>query len=175
MNYTQQAARRNEGVKGPPIVVESTLTKPMYGRILLWLGIRSWGFALLAGVAVFLGWTSVTRNDYTLFVIYVGALVAIYGGAVLASVFSKGSRGAYIPVKYTFDESRVVKETAAKSQTLGWNAFVRWRKIGAYYLIYMSRRSFFVIPKAKVPQARVAAFEGLLQRKIIVRRRRIIG
>ncbi len=159
----------------PAIVVESTLTKPMYGRILLMLGIKSWGFAFLAGVAVFLGWTSVTRSDYTLFVIYVGALIAIYGGAVLFSVFSKTSRRAYIPVKYTFDESRVLKETAAASQTLRWDALVRWRKIGAYYLIYASRRSFFVIPRAKIPQTKVSAFEGLLQRKILRRRRRIIG
>ena len=175
MTHTQRAARRNDGVRRPAIVVESALTRPMYGRILLLLGIRSWGFVLLVGVAVFLGWTSVARTDYTLFIIYVGALVAIYGGAILFSVLSRRSRGAYITVRYTFDDSKVKKETTSTSQTLGWNSFVRWRKIGAYYLIYQSKRGFFVIPRSKIPVTDVTAFEGLLASKIVGRRRRVIG
>jgi hypothetical protein len=153
--------------RGSQIVVKSALTRPMYARILLLLGIRSWGFVLLAGVAIFLTWMSATSGEYSLFVIYVCVLVAVYGGAVLVSVLAKKNRPAYSPVKYTFDEARVVKETAAASQTLGWNAFVRWRKIGAHYLIYMSRRSFFVIPKALIPQEKAAGFESLLSRKIV--------
>ena len=154
-------------------MVESALTRPMYARILLLLGIRSWGFALLAGVAIFLGWTAITRGEYSLFVIYVCALVGIYGGAVLVSVLAKKNRTAYAPVKYTFSEAGVVKQTATANQTVGWNALVRWRKIGAYYLIYMSRRSFFVIPQAFIPQGRAAALESLLSQKIVRKRYRV--
>jgi YcxB-like protein len=168
----QNAAQKNSGM-GSPIVVESALTRPMYARILLLLAIRSWGFVLLAGVAIFLAWTAVTRGEYTLFVIYVCALIAIYGGAVLVSVLAKKNRPAYTPVKYTFTEAGIVKQTAKAKQTVNWTAIVRWRKVGAYYLIYMSRRSFFVIPESLVPQGRAAAFRSLLSQKIMRKRYRV--
>jgi len=142
----------------------------MYARILLLLGIRSWGFVLLAAVVVYLAWIGTTGGDYSLLVIYVSLLVLIYGGAVLVSVLAKKNRRAYSPVRYTFDDSQVVKEAATSRQTLGWDAFVKWRKIGAYYLIYMSKRSFFVIPRAMIPEGRSAAFESLLSQKIKAKR-----
>ena len=142
----------------------------MYARILLLLGIRSWGFVLLAGVTVFLVWMSVTSGNYSVLSIYVSLLVAVYGGAVLVSVLTKRNRMAYLPVKYSFDDSKVVKETATSSQTLRWDSFARWKKVGAYYLIYQSKRSFFVIPSARIPEGRSGAFEALLGQKIVRKR-----
>jgi len=155
------------------IVVESALTRQMYARILILLGIRSWVFILLAAVLVYLIWLSINSGSYSLLVIYASLMVVIYLGAILFSVLSRKSQRAYAPVKYKFNESGVVKETAASSQTLKWNAFVRWRKIGAYYLIYMSKRSFFVIPKAKIPGGKITAFENLLSRGIVKKQTRL--
>jgi hypothetical protein len=149
------------------IVIESTLTRGMYTRILLLLGVRSWGFVLLAAVFVYLLWMSTTSGNYSQLVIYATLLVLVYVGAVLVSVMAKKNRRAYSSVKYTFDKSRVLKETATSSQILRWDAFIRWRKIGAYYLIYMSKRSFFVIPKTRIPEGKVVAFENLLTQGIL--------
>jgi hypothetical protein len=156
------------------IVIESTLTRPMYAWILLLLGIRSWIFVILSVVFIYLLWMSITSGSYhSLLVIYAALMVAIYAGAILFSVMSRKTRKAYIPVKYTFNESVVVKQTAATSQVLKWSMFVRWRKVGAYYLIYMTKRSFFVIPKAKIPEGKESAFENLLSRSIIKKRSRL--
>jgi len=157
----------------PPIVIESALTKSMYARILLLLGIRSWGFVILMAVFLYLIWWSINLGNYSLLTIYAGLLVLIYGGAVLVSVFTKKNRGAYIPVKYTFDNSGVKKETANRTQTQKWDAFLRWRKIGAYYLIYGAKRSFFVIPKSRIPGRKVDLFENLLSRNIVKRTSRL--
>jgi len=163
-------ARQDNRTKAPGIVVESALTRKMYAWILLMLGIRSWGFVLLAAVLGFLAWTAATTGTYTLLIIYVCLLVGVYGGAVLVSVVSRKNRRAYAPVKYTFEESAVFKESANTSQTLRWDAFVRWRKIGAYYLIYQNKRSFFVVPKARIPEGRADRFESLLARKVVRKR-----
>ncbi len=168
MTKQQNRSRVNQ------IVVESTLTRQMYARILLFLGIRSWGFVLLAAILVYLVWMSITGRNYSLLAIYASLLVLVYGGTVLVSVMAKKNRRAYSPVKYTFDESKVVKETAATNQTLKWDAFVRWRKLGAFYLIYMSRRSFFVIPKANIPEGKVAIFENMIRQGIVKRSSRML-
>lgn len=165
---TGQKDRRNS-----QIVIESTLTRKMYAYILLHLGIRSWVFILLVAVLAYLVWMSIRSGNYSLLAIYASLMVVIYVGAVLVSVMSRKTRRAYIPVKYTFNESGVVKETAASRQTLKWNAFVRWRRVGAYYLIYTTKRSFFVIPKAKIPEGKITAFENLLSRGIIKRQSRL--
>jgi len=156
-----------------PIVVESALTRSMYARILLLLGIRSWGFVLLMAVFLYLIWWSIDLGNYSLLAIYGGLLALIYGGAVLVSVFAKKNRGAYIPVKYTFDASGVKKETANRTQSQKWDSFLRWRKIGAYYLIYGAKRSFFVIPKSRIPDGKDNMFESLLSRNILKRTSRL--
>ena len=129
---------------------------------------------LLFAVLIYLIWRSVSGGDYSLLWIYVALLVAIYGGAVLVSVLAKKNRRAYFPVKYTFDHSGVVKESGASRQKIDWVAFVRWRKIGAFYLIYQNKRSFFVVPKARIPANDVTAFETLLSRNIVRRRSGLI-
>jgi hypothetical protein len=141
----------------------------MYAQILFLLGIRSWGFVLLAAVFLYLTWWSIDIGSYTLLSIYAGLLVLIYGGAVLVSVVAKKNRRAYFPVKYTFEESGITKETASVRQSFKWNSFVRWRKIGPYFLIYASKRSFFVIPESKIPKGQVNWFESLLGRNIVKR------
>jgi hypothetical protein len=151
-------------------VIESALTKSMYARILLLLGVRSWGFGLLVAVLAFLMYTSVQTGQYSVLMIYASLMVAIYCGAVLFSVLAKKNRRAYLPVKYTFDSSGVVKTTATTRQTVNWSAVLKWRKMGAYYLIYMTKRSFFVIPKARIPEERIGDFEILLSQKIAVKR-----
>ena len=155
------------------IVIESTLTRPMYAHILLLLGIRSWGFVLLVAVLAYLVWMSVNSGTYTILVIYASLVVLIYGGAILVSIMARKNRRAFIPVKYTFDRSGVVKETASSSQILKWNNFYRWRKIGAYYLVYSTKRSFFVIPKARIPAGRVNDFENLLGQGIVRKQTRL--
>jgi hypothetical protein len=156
-------------IRTSQIVVESALTRKMYAWILFLLGIRSWVFVLLAAVLVYVVWMSINSGNYSLLAIYASLLVVVYAGAILFSVLSRKTRSAYVGVKYTFSEYGVLKETAATSQTLKWNAFVRWRKIGAYYLIYMTKRSFFVIPKVKIPEGKNDTFENLLRRGIVKR------
>jgi hypothetical protein len=146
----------------------------MYAWILLLLGVRSWGFVLLFAVLVYLIWRSVSGGNYSLLWIYLALLVAIYGGAVLVSVLARKNRKAYFPVRYGFDDSGVVKESGASRQKIDWVAFARWRKIGAFYLIYQNKRSFFVVPKARIPENEVTAFEALLSRKILGRRSGLI-
>jgi hypothetical protein len=157
------------------IVVESALTRSMYARILFLLGIRSWGFILLAAVFLYLFWWSIDIGSYSLLAIYAGLMILIYGGAVLVSVLAKKNRRAYSPIKYTFEESGITKETAKVSQSFKWNAFIRWRKIGSYFLIYASKRSFFVIPESKIPKEQVGWFENLISRNIVRKRSRLLG
>jgi hypothetical protein len=166
---TQQSNRRIS-----KIVVESTLTRSMYARILLLLGVRSWGFVIMAAVFLYLIWWSIDIGSYTLLAIYAGLLVLIYGGAVLVSVVTKRNRRAYFPVKYTFEESGITKETASVRQSFKWSSFARWRKIGPYFLIYASKRSFFVIPESRIPREQITWFESLLNRNIVKRSSRSV-
>jgi hypothetical protein len=167
--------RQNKLGKSQGIAIESALTRRMYAWILLLLGVRSWGFVLLCAVLFYLIWRSVIGGDYTLLWIYTGLLVAIYGGAVLVSVMAKKNRRAFSPVRYTFDASGVSKQTGASNQRLNWSAFVRWRKLGSYYLIYQTKRSFFVVPEAKIPAGRSTDFEVLLKQNVLSRRARLLA
>jgi hypothetical protein len=148
------------------MIIESTLTKRLYARILILLILRSWGFRLFVIIALFAGVMSRISGDYLLFIIYFPFVVLLYAVQVLRAVMSSKNRNIYVPARYKFEEARVTVETSISKKPLKWDAFVAWKRVGQYYLIYASRRSFLTIPKSRIPAEGVGAFEALLSRKI---------
>ena len=148
-----------------PLRIEHALTRQAYGLILVTVYVRSWGFRVLLAATPLVVWLGIARNELTIVWVYLALLVAI-PGAIFFSVNNKRNRNAFLPVRFTFSETTVVIESRLGRQTVIWDAFVRWRKIGAYYLLYASKRRFFAVPKAKLPAGQAAAFEEMLKRKI---------
>ena len=148
-----------------PLRIEHALTRQAYGLILVTLYARSWGFWVLLAAAPLVVWLAMQRNEMTIAWIYLGLLVAV-PAAIFFSVNNKKNRNAFLPVRYVFGETTVAIESRLGKQTVSWDAFSRWRKVGPYYLLYASKRRFFAVPRAKLPGDQDAAFEDLLKRKV---------
>ncbi len=148
-----------------PLRIEYALTKSAYGLILVTLYVRSLWFWVLLVAAPFVVWLAFQREQQTIAWVYLGLLVAI-PAAIFFGVNNKRYRNAFLPVRYTFSETTVTIESRLGKQTVSWDAFVRWRKVGSHYLLYASRRRFYAVPRAKLPAGQDAAFEDLLKRRI---------
>ncbi len=148
-----------------PLRIEHALTRQAYGLILVTLYVRSWGFWVLLAATPLVVWLGVARNELTITWIYLALLVAV-PVAIFFSVNNKRNRNAFLPVRFTFSETTVTIESRLGRQTVNWDAFARWRKVGSYYLLYASKRRFFAVPKAKLPEGQAPAFEEMLKRKV---------
>ena len=148
-----------------PLRIDYALTKQAYGLILVTLYARSWGFWVLLAAAPLVVWLAVLRNELTIAWIYLALLVAI-PVVIFFGVNSRRNRNAFLPVRFTFAETTVTIESGLGKQTVSWDAFARWRKVGSHYLLYASKRRFYAVPTAKLPPGQQAAFEELLSRKI---------
>ncbi len=146
-----------------PLRIEYALTRSAYGLILVMLYMRSIGFWLLLAATPLVVWLGIARNELTIIWIYAALLVAI-PIAIFLGVNNKRYRNAFLPVRFTFNEGNVTIESRLGRQTVNWDAFARWRKVGSHYLLYAARRRFYAVPLAKLPDP--AGFEALLKRKI---------
>jgi hypothetical protein len=138
----------------------------MYTRILLLLMLRSWGFRLFIAVAAVAVVMSVTSGNYLFLSIFVPAVIVLYAVQVFAAVRSPKNRNAYLPATYEFTEGSITIKKQVSRNTLKWDAVLKWKRVGQYYLVYASRHGFFTIPKSCIPGGSVDAFEALLRRRV---------
>ena len=85
---------------------------------------------------------------------------------ILYNIYTKKNRNYYLPAKYAFHEDGVFVTTPISEETYKWEVFIRWKKLGNYYLLWVSSRNFMVIPRSALKPEDVSEFEVFLHDNI---------
>lgn len=155
-----------------PITFDSKLEPGEYLRLTLLLVLRHpvaiaamlsgpivWVFGIGGGDAAL----RAAGQSLWLFVVLVplsGLLAGMYGA------YRPGAAELYVPVTWRFDDDGVVVDQQGESARAPWSDFVRWREIGACYLLHTDRARYVVIPVRCVPEGLRVPFEELLTARL---------
>ena len=155
------------------MIIETNLTPRQHVGVAFRASLRTSGFYLVAGL-VGVAMAASIRSDWWPFVVlFVALLVVSFGFSWVLRLISGQRyparlRNNYMPARYDFSESEVIVDTPVSKQILKWDAFIECKKVGNYYLLYVSSTSFFPIPKSNITEADLASFQSMLGRNIKV-------
>jgi len=85
---------------------------------------------------------------------------------ILRNSLAPKNKNLFLPATYVFNNKEVVITTPVSHRTIRWNVFLKWKQISGFYLIWVSRSGYLIIPKASIAPELVPALESLLQKKI---------
>ncbi len=72
----------------------------------------------------------------------------------------------FVQEGFDFEDEGVRIESPNSNDFKKWNAFIKWRKVKDYYLLYIARPVFYVIKGENIPLDEIPKFESLLINKI---------
>lgn len=82
------------------------------------------------------------------------------------SAYRPGTRELLAPVAWSFDERGIRIGTGANAVFADWSEFRSSRRAGRYYLLYVQRGRYIIVPADAVPPERSDDFEGLVAAKV---------
>jgi hypothetical protein len=69
-------------------------------------------------------------------------------------------------VKYVFTDEIVTITSPISTETMKWEAFIKWKRISKYYLLYLSNHNFLNVNKSSISEQDIPKFESMLSSKI---------
>ncbi len=150
------------------VIVKRQLTRQQYFRFLVSYSYSKWYVqAAILLAAAYAAYTAITGNNILpwavlvfLFLLFYSPLYALY------TVRSKKNRKIFLPITYSFDSNGVTAEMALGKETVKWELFKDWRKIGGCYVLLISANSLVAIPETDVPVQDQDKLVTLLREKI---------
>ena len=99
---------------------------------------------------------------------FVGIMLVLYGPSqdLAASKQYIEEPGFQCPVTMHFSEENVRVESETINSEVSWNSFTHCVASESLFLLYLSRKRFFIIPKRVFTADQVAEFCQLLQKKV---------
>lgn len=98
--------------------------------------------------------------------LYLGAVMVAYAFSIINATFRQKNRNYFIPKKYTFSNKGVLTVSANGEHHLKWDTFIDWKRIGEFYIIYVTKHTFIVIPQSAIPAGELPDFQHLLLKQI---------
>lgn len=147
--------------------IDVQLTRLQYARMLTAMLFRrnSLLFILVLFVAILALTVAMDMGVYLAF-LYLGAVMAAYSFSILNATLRKKNRNYFIAKKYTFSNKGVLTVSANGEHHLKWDAFIDWKRIGEFYIIYVTKHTFIVIPQSVIPAGEIPNFQRLLVKHI---------
>ncbi|MFC1971952.1 YcxB family protein [Chloroflexota bacterium] len=93
-------------------------------------------------------------------------IILVYSFEILRMGLSSKNRNFFLTRRFIFSDEDVSSTTPLSQGVVKWDAFIKWKKIAGFYVIYLSSESFLAIHKSHIPVQDIPAFEELLQNKI---------
>ena len=153
-----------------PILVENALSRTVYLKLLLLINFNNWAFYFVLVVLAFLTVLVHHFGDYGFLFFFVlgvfGFYVIVVITSILYTVFSSQNRLFFLPTKYTFSEEGIEEVSQVAHCTVKWDAFIKWKYVADHYLLYLNILNAAVIPRSKIPDHQISAFEELLRSKL---------
>lgn len=148
-------------------IQEHTLSRYDYIKLHLILTIHNWGFYTFLAIILVLTALCLSANISVTFPLVIVGLVILYLiGIALYMGVSPQNRNFFLLRNYVFSEHDVLVNTPIGQSTYKWDAFVNWKKVAGFYLIYASRMTFYPVPVSLIPYRELSEFEALLRSKI---------
>lgn len=154
------------------IVIKRQFTQHQYFRFLVSYSYSKWyvQVVILAAV-IFAVFTASTGNTILPWAVLVLLFLVFYSPFyALYTVKSKKNRRMFLPVTYTFSSHEITGKMALGKDTVKWEIFRNWRRIGGCYALIISANSLIAIPEVDIPYEDEERFIALLREKIPARR-----
>ena len=94
------------------------------------------------------------------------SIVALYTLMQVLRAISKSNKIIFSKDHYTIDEDGIISNSLNSEVVSKWKAFLKWKKIPGYYLLFTSGMSSLILPVKDIPDCDIANLEELLERKI---------
>lgn len=149
------------------MIIESQLTRSNYMKICGLLVLRTWYFYVFLLFAAFIFWMGREETFYlVLAFIYLIFLIFVISLSILRAGLSSQNRNFFLPIKYVFTDEIVTITSPISTETIKWQAFIKWKRVSKYYLLYVSKNSFLCIAQPSIQKQDVPVFESLLANNI---------
>jgi transposase InsO family protein len=90
-------------------------------------------------IAVFFFWAGWGKTSLLVFAfIYLIFLILVFSLSILRAGLSSKNRNFFLPVKYVFTDEIVTLTSPISTEMIKWEAFIKWKGISKYYLLYLS-------------------------------------
>lgn len=153
-----------------PIIVENTLSRTVYLKLFLLMNFNNWAFYLVLAVLAFLTVLVHHFGDYGFLFFFAWGIFGFYAVVVIISIlysaFSSQNQLFFLPMRYTFSEEGIEEVSEIAHCVVKWDAFIKWKYVADHYLLYLNILNAVVIPRSKIPDHQVSAFEELLRSKV---------
>jgi hypothetical protein len=93
-------------------------------------------------------------------------IVAAYTLMLALRALSKSNKIIFSEDHYTINEDGIISNSSNSEVVSKWKAFLKWKKIPGYYLLFTSGMSSLILPVKDIPDCDIANLEDLLERKI---------
>jgi hypothetical protein len=117
-------------------------------------------FSLIPGLLIQNIRTIVTAFLFFLFI------VASYTLIQVIQALLKSNKIIFVKNHYTINENGIINKSSSSEDVYKWQAFLKWKKIPGYYILFTSSMLFIVLPVKDIPDCEIANLEDLFEREI---------
>jgi hypothetical protein len=135
-------------------------------KLLILMVLHRWYFYIILLIVVFfllIGWGT---SMFVFAWIYLAFVILAYSISILRAGLSSKNRNIFLPLRYEFTDDIVSITSPISAETAKWEAFIKWKKLNNYYLLYVSNHGFLSINKSSIPAQDIPEFESMLSTKI---------
>lgn len=158
-----------------PVTVENALSRIVYLKLLLLINFNNWAFYFVLAALAFITVLVHHLGTYEFIFFFAWGIFGFYVAVVIVSilytVFSSQNRLFFLPTKYTFSEDEIEEVSKVAHCIVKWDAFIKWKYVADHYLLYLNILNAAVIPRSKIPDHQISAFEELLRSKLKEKKR----
>ena len=147
---------------------ESELTKSAFIKLNCLMLIRSWVFivTIVLATAVLIAEAIIFGPMLPFVIAFIVFLLIYYPLRILYLARTAQNRNLFLPRTYTLSEDGMQASSSLVEETVKWQMFVKWKRVGGIYLLYTSGMGFLPVEKSAIPEGRADEFEALLDSKI---------
>jgi len=154
---------------------EVKLTRTKYAKLLVVTLFRQRTVFIVAGLFILILIVSlVSKLPLYLSLVYLVGVTAAYGMSILNAVRTPRNRRYFVPKIFDFSSKGVTITTANVPQQMKWSDFTDIKKVSEFYILFVTKHTFIVIPQRSVPNTEITAFESLLYKNITRQRNKAL-
>jgi hypothetical protein len=145
------------------ITIDSRLTRAGYIKFQWFILFRKWYFYLVLIILILFIIANIGRVlNITLLI----SLLLFISLRILYMGFSSKNRNLFLPRQLVLNADSISITTPTAQQTAKWDAFVNWKRIGGYYVIYTTVATGLIVLKSAISPQDIPTFESLLSSNV---------
>ncbi|HEX9897024.1 MAG TPA: YcxB family protein [Dehalococcoidales bacterium] len=149
------------------IEIETKLTKAAYIKLNYAILARRWrNCVYIVMFLLTLGVDLIASNIPYFSLGFLAFIVITYSILIIYAAYTSKHRNYFLPKKFVFSPVEVLIDTPIGSEKSNWDAFISYKKVAGFYLLYVSAANMVMIPDKDIKAQDIPAFESLLREKL---------